>query len=234
MSAYTDVSEGRAGTALTVLAGKGGLNPCDEPTGLRLCPAREVTRAEALLALVVARGWQPQERADGSEAAPKFKFTDDFEKLELWDRRTPSYRNRVTLTGRGYDGNGLHVTIPRGSHFGADFRLDLSDKVDDDPEHLYFRYYLRLDPDWASSSSGKLPGFSGIYHGTGKGGFPSSPGSPGWSARVKFATSDASNGLAPLGYYVYHLGQEGRYGDGMTWNDAGRSEREAIGQLIPA
>ena len=42
-----------------------------------------------------------------------------------------------------------------------------------------------------------------------------------YSARMKFAGNRPDDPRARLGYYVYHLGQERRYGDGMQWNQAG-------------
>lgn len=220
--AYGDLDDHRHGAALAVLARRGAVVPCDAPVSRRLCPDRVVTRAEAVFALVVALKLDPAPAPAHQSRSPSPEFADNFKGLKLWDSRTPSSRNRVDLTDDGYSGSGLRVTVARGSHFGADFRLDLSDEVARDPERLFFRYFLRLDPNWATHSSGKLPGFSGIYTGTGKGGYPSSPSSPGWSARIKFSATAKDDPRAALGYYVYHLGQEGRYGDGMGWNEAGR------------
>jgi hypothetical protein len=39
---------------------------------------------------------------------------------------------------------------------------------------------------------------------------------------MKFSGSRPDDARARLGYYVYHLGQERRYGDGMDWNEAGK------------
>jgi len=219
---YRDLDDHRHGAALAILARRGAVVPCDAPVSRKLCPDREVTRAEAVFALVVALDLDPARAPTHKSRSPSPEFADNFKGLKLWDSRNPSSRNRVTLTDTGYSGSGLRVNIARGSHFGADFRLDLSEEVARDPERLFFRYFLRLDPDWATHSSGKLPGFSGIYTGTGKGGYPSSPSSPGWSARIKFSATADDDPRAALGYYVYHLGQEGRYGDGMGWNEAGR------------
>lgn len=220
---YFDLVDTPFGPWVAALANQGGLEACDEPIGSRMCPNQPVARDEAAFALVTALGLQPSTIiAAESPTADPIGFADGFETLALWDGRTPSARNRVSLTESGYGMSGLRVTIPRGSHFGADFKLDLNQTVGSDPELLYFRYFLRLDPDWAPTSSGKLPGFSGIYNYTGKGGYPSSATDPGWSARMEFFGTSPSDPRARLGYYVYHLGQEGRYGDGMAWNEAGK------------
>jgi hypothetical protein len=164
---------------------------------------------------------EPVVTAPSDTDLPPLDFGDSFDELSLWDGRSPSSRNRVRLTEKGYRDNALRVTIPEGSHFGADFKLHLDD-ADEAPDELYFRYYLKLDADWKTTSSGKLPGFSGVYGSSGKGGLVSRPSQPGWSARLMFTPARGDDNRVGLGYYVYHLGQETRYGDGLTWNEAGR------------
>jgi hypothetical protein len=222
---YLDLNDSPFGPAMALLARRGGLEPCDLPVGLRLCPRMRVTRAEAAYALVSALGLPPSSSvADRTESFP-IGFVDDFAALHLWDGRSPSSRNRVRLTPGGYRGTGLRVQIPKGSHFGADFKLDFSDRVGDEPELLYFRYMLRFDPDWVASVGGKLPGFSGVYGRSGKGGYRSSPSTPGWSARLQWFHNDRGDPRVTLGYYVYHLGQERKYGDSMAWGEAARLQR---------
>ncbi|HEX7100658.1 MAG TPA: S-layer homology domain-containing protein [Acidimicrobiia bacterium] len=217
---YADLKGSLFAGALTALASRGGIEPCDLPEDLRLCPDSPVTRDEAAFAVVTALGMRPTSISRSS--GPAVGFVDSFDTLRLWDGQRPSTRNRVGLTDAGYRGNALKVRMPSGSHYGADFELDLSRIVGEDPEVLYFRYFLRVEPGWDPIASGKLPGFSGIYNHTGKGGYPSKPSSPGWSARMKFAGNRPDDPRARLGYYVYHLGQERRYGDGMQWNEAGK------------
>lgn len=221
-SPYVDLDESPHGVSLAELARRGGVEPCDEPVGARLCPRAAVTRAEATFSLVTALGLSPAKASSTESEAPNIGFIDHFDSLNLWDGRARSNRNRVRITSEGYRGSGLRVTIAKGSHFGTDFKLDLSEAVGEDPELLYFRYMLRFDPDWATNTSGKLPGFSGVYGSTGKGGYRSSPSSPGWSARVQFFPNTADDPRVRLGYYVYHLGQQTDYGDGMAWGEAGR------------
>ncbi len=218
---YSDLDDSPYGLSIKSLARRGALHPCNPPTDTRLCPDRAVTRDEAVFSLTSALELGPAPSPSTRPEAPALGFEDAFEALDLWDGRRPSSRNRVGLTESGYRGSGLRVTIPKGSHFGADFKLDLSRVVGEEPEQLFFRYYLRLDPDWAPRTSGKLPGFSGVYGQSGKGGFQSTPSAPGWSARMEFFGTKEHDPRARLGYYVYHLGQEGRYGDGMSWNEAG-------------
>lgn len=219
---YVDLDQSPYGRSTKSLARRGALEPCNPPVDTRLCPERTVARDEAVFSLTSALDLGPTRSSTPAVDAPSLGFADAFEALDLWDGRVPSTRNRVNLTDGGYRGSGLNVTIPKGSHYGADFKLDLSSVVGEEPEHLFFRYFLRLDSDWAPKISGKLPGFSGVYSQSGKGGYESTPSDPGWSARMEFFGTREGDSRARLGYYVYHLGQEGRYGDGMSWNEAGK------------
>ncbi|MGD2061647.1 MAG: VCBS repeat-containing protein, partial [Acidimicrobiia bacterium] len=221
VDAYVDIAESPFADALAQLARRGGLLTCDSPVDRRLCPSAHVRRDEAVFALMTVMGLDPAEIEPAPGAVP-IGFGDSFDHLALWDGRGPSSRNRVRLASGGYRGSGLRVTIPRGSHYGADFRLHLEDAANEEPDRLYFRYYLKLDADWATTASGKLPGFSGVYGSSGKGGYQSSPTNPGWSARLMFSPARGDDPRVRLGYYVYHLGQETRYGDGVGWNEAGR------------
>lgn len=219
---FVDIVASPYRDALANLAERGGLLTCDSPVSVRLCPSSRVTRDEALFAIVTVLGLDPAPIERAEPDPPPLGFGDSFDSLSLWDGRAPSYRNRVRLTTDGYRDSGLRVSIPTGSHYGADFNLHLEDATANETDRLFFRYYLKLDPDWHTAKSGKLPGFSGIYGSSGKGGYPSSPLNPGWSARLMFSPALDDDPRVGLGYYVYHLGQETRYGDGVGWNEAGR------------
>ena len=83
-------------------------------------------------------------------------------------------------------GQALQVRIPRGKHLGLDLRYRFADKLGEEPEEIYFRYYLRLASDWnPTTDGGKLPGISGTYGKAGWGGRPSE-GNTGWSLRGGF------------------------------------------------
>jgi len=219
---FVDVASSPFGDAMVNLADRGGLLPCDSPVDRRLCPGAGVRRDEAIFALINVLGLDPAAIERAEPEPPPIGFGDSFNALSLWDGRAPSYRNRVALTTAGYNKTGLRVSVPRGSHYGADFHLHLEDTAVEAPDRLYFRYYLKFDADWVSRSSGKLPGFSGVYGSSGKGGYQSSPTNPGWSARLMFSPNHGDDPRVRIGYYVYHLGQETRYGDNVGWNEAGR------------
>lgn len=221
-ASYSDLTRSPMSGAIVELARRGALEPCDAPVDSQLCPRSGVSRDEAAFSLVKSLGLQPRRVTVEERELEPIDFGDSFDELALWDGRSPGYRNRVRLTGDGFKATALDVRIPRGSHFGADFRLDLSRTVPDEPERLFFRYFLRFDPDWATETSGKLPGFSGVYGSTGKGGYQSRPWEPGWSARLMFKPAEEGDRRVRLGYYVYHLGQRTRFGDKLTWNESGR------------
>lgn len=219
---FVDVASTPFRDALVNLADRGGVLTCDSPVDRRLCPDSTVRRDEAIFALITVLGYNPAAIERAEPETPPVGFGDSFSALSLWDGRAPSYRNRVQLTSSGYNESGLRVSIPRGSHYGADFHLHLEDAATEEPDRLYFRYYLKFDSDWVSRSSGKLPGFSGVYGSSGKGGYQSSPSNPGWSARLMFSPNNGDDPRVSIGYYVYHLGQETQYGDNVRWNEAGR------------
>lgn len=218
---YSDLGDSAFKDPVSLLAAQGGLLACDQPTNRRLCPDAEVQKDEAIFAVVSVMGLAAVRTASRDRGLAPIGFGDNFDELSLWDNRSPSPRNRVSLTNGGYQDTALRVSIPKGSHYGTDFALHLEDAVDDVPEQLFFRYYVKFDRDWIATSHGKLPGFSGVYGSSGKGGYQSRPSEPGWSARMMFSPNHGADPRIDLGYYVYHLGQEKRYGDGLDWNEAG-------------
>ncbi|MDH5294891.1 MAG: S-layer homology domain-containing protein [Acidimicrobiia bacterium] len=121
---------------------------------------------------------------------------------------------RTTIV-KGFVGEAARVVIPALTHRGAGGIL----RMDPTPDEAWFRYYLRLDS-WNASSSGKLPGFAGLYSDSARGCIPSAEESPGWSARTMYeatGTEGAQPGRVRLGTYLYHLGQAGTCGDQILW-----------------
>lgn len=117
----------------------------------------------------------------------------------------------------GFVDQGLHVTIPQGGFRGFGPYARLPQRADE----AWFRYYVFLS-DFRPVSSGKLPGpadASGTP--TAKGCKPSTTEDPGWSARLMFetiGTAGAGPTEVPIGYYLYHLGQERDCGDEMLFD----------------
>lgn len=222
---YSDLGDSLYREPMAKLAAAGGIKSCDPPLNRKLCPLATVARGEGIYAVVMAMGLGPSGSLSPDPRLEPLGFGDGFHHLSLWDGRSPSARNNVAITNDGYLGTGIRVRIARGSHFGSDFHLHLAEATKNVPERLFFRYYIKFDDDWQTTTAGKLPGFSGVYGATGKGGFRSSPSQPGWSARLMFHPNNGDDKRVSLGYYVYHLGQERRYGDGLRWNEAGRLNR---------
>lgn len=168
----------------------------------------------------------------GISADPAVLFADRMESGKLAPGWTPAQivQSRVIRTGEdparpaGQPRNSLRVTIPRGENLGLDLRYDFLLQGKKEPQEVFLRYYLRVDPEWmASPDSGKLPGFGGTYNKAGWGGRPWD-GQQGWSARGGFGKSAEAGHPAqrrlPLASYVYHAGNRTPYGDIFLWGGA--------------
>jgi hypothetical protein len=117
---------------------------------------------------------------------------------------------------RGYNGKGLRVTIPPGGYRGFGPYARLPRVVDE----AWFRYMIRLDG-FYPTSSGKLPGLADAStHYTAKGCNPSTESDPGWSGRLMFdavGTHGAGPREVPIGLYLYHLDQASSCGDELMF-----------------
>jgi hypothetical protein len=121
------------------------------------------------------------------------------------------------------NGRALRVTIPRGGNLGLDMGFNFKDKLGEEPEEVYFRYYLRFADDWAPTvEGGKLPGIGGTYGRAGWGG-RKSDGTAGWSMRGLFGRmSEEGNPLREytwIGTYAYHAEMKGFSGDNWVWTE---------------
>ena len=99
-------------------------------------------------------------------------------------------------------------------------------EIGEEPEEIFFRYYLRLADDWNQTlQGGKMPGISGTYGVAGWGG-RKVDGTDGWSARGSFSlTIPEGNplaGLTPMGNYCYHADMKGYYGNVWIWQEGYR------------
>ena len=115
----------------------------------------------------------------------------------------------------------LRVKIVKGKNFGLNTEYKFIERIGEEPEEIYLRYYLRLGDDWNQTvDGGKLPGIAGTYNKAGWGS-RRSDGTDGWSARGLFGkTLPAGNPLAgrtPIGSYVYHTDQADFTGDSWIW-----------------
>jgi|GEM_PF-534743 len=120
-------------------------------------------------------------------------------------------------------GRAMRIKIDRGGHYGASIMYRFKGQVGQEPQEIYFRYYLRLADDWNPAGGGKMPGISGTYGRAGWGGRPSD-GRNGWSARGQF--NRQVDGKTPVGYYCYHADMKGRYGSNWIWDTEKRGYLE--------
>ncbi len=112
-------------------------------------------------------------------------------------------------------GQALQLRVEQGGHYGASMEFAFRKHGLEEPEEIYFRYYLRFGDDWDPRQGGKLPGIDGTYGRAGWGGRPSD-GRNGWSARGLF--DGQKNGKTPIGFYCYHADMKGRYGSHWVWD----------------
>ncbi len=141
----------------------------------------------------------------------------DFED-EAWWRAWGSTKQPVNTSlvegdaALGGQGKSLRVTVPKGKHLGTTFGYRFRERIGVEPEEIYFRYYIKFDPDWRNAiSDGKMPGISGTYGKAGWGGRKVN-GSDGWSARGLFISRPGGTSTF-LGFYCYHADMRGRYGE---------------------
>lgn len=138
-------------------------------------------------------------------------FEDDAWKKD-WDVNKPDTFTVVEgEAARGGKGRSIRVEIPAGSCGGSSLIYKFKKRIGREPEEMYFRYYVKLDPSWANAiDGGKMPGMSGTYGRAGWGG-RAVDGKNGWSARGGFMKPTAES--TTLSYYCYHADQKSNYGD---------------------
>jgi len=163
-------------------------------------------------------------------ASADIVFTCDFESdtwYEEWAIRRPNGHADVVEADPGrkfrpLDGKALRVRVDQGGHYGLSVQFYFKKQLGEEPEEIYFRYYLRFADDWAPARGGKLPGIAGTYGRAGWGGRAVN-GRDGWSARGLFLGQ--KDGRTPIGFYCYHADMKGSYGSNWVW------DRDRLGYL---
>ena len=132
-------------------------------------------------------------------------FTCDFEDKnwhEKWEMS--ARRDLVEIVSadderefRPLDGKALRIKVKKSGHYGASLEYRFRKNHGNEPESVYFRYYLRFADDWNPQRGGKLPGLAGTYGRAGWGGRPVD-GKNGWSARGLFEGQKANATLYRL------------------------------------
>lgn len=166
----------------------------------------------------------------GIGRAPEVLFAADFEQedwLSAWNRMT---RSEMAIVDAGEQngfaplrGKALKTTLKQGENNALNLRYLFARRHGEEPEEIYFRYYLRFGTDWnPDRDGGKLPGLAGTY-GKGGWGMRKSDGTNGWSVRGAFARSmpaGAGEGrVTPIGSYVYQADMKGNSGSNWGWGD---------------
>lgn len=119
-------------------------------------------------------------------------------------------------------GKAVRVRMGKGSNYGGSLHYKFAQETGEEPEEIYWRYYLRFSDTWNPTvTGGKLPGVAGTYGRAGWGGRPVD-GTNGWSARGTFHTAMNDNppfgeNKNPIGWYCYHADMDGSYGDVWYW-----------------
>ncbi len=122
-----------------------------------------------------------------------------------------------------FSGKALRAWLAENSNYGSSMGYKFQEKTGQEPEEIYFRYYLRLGSNWNQTVyCGKMPGISGTYGKAGWGG-RKPDGTDGWSARGSFGLTipqdnNPLGGRTPMGTYCYYADQPGSYGDIWYWN----------------
>src|SRR5262245_32587284 len=184
--------------------------------------------AVGLLSLGTLRADEPAKRPEPAGRGDVL-LSCDFEQDDWWRPWGTAKQpvNTALVEGEkafGGKGRSLQVTVPRGQHLGTTFAYKFRDRIGAEPEEIYFRYYLKFDPDWKhATSGGKLPGISGTYGKAGWGGRKVN-GSDGWSARGLFETRNGADASA-IGFYCYHADMRGRYGENWRFQPRLAHER---------
>lgn len=144
--------------------------------------------------------------------------------------RVPENQYTFTVANSPYDGSQWMSTLLReGKHWGATVFHFFPDHGQvtagldaNQPDEIYSRISFRLADDWEQPDEGDTckiywAGGNLSAGGAGKGGTRPT-GDNGWSVRVYLQGPDDDNTVS-IGSYVYHLDQDGQFGDLWEWPD---------------
>lgn len=168
-----------------------------------------------IVAVDVARGAGSEYLVLPFESGPTSWTTD-------WYDAVLGSRNRISQISDGVAGKAINVSVPAGSHFGTAAHYRFADQGLNDPDDLYYRYFLRLPTSFKNYGTGKIPGPAGMYNSSGRNGIKPTDANPGWSARMQFSppTTPAASNTTAIGFYVYHRDQARTTGDSLMWDPA--------------
>jgi hypothetical protein len=131
--------------------------------------------------------------------------------------------NYSIVEGDAYAGSEyLTAQLDSGGHWGGNLLYYFPAHDMGQPDEVYTRIHIRLDPDWEMADSNttcKLY-WAGTNLEAGDGGLGGGvpTGDNGWSVRV-FCRGSSADGAVTPSSYIYHMDQGGQYGDMVDWND---------------
>lgn len=147
---------------------------------------------------------------------------DDMSVSEAYDTSYGTRSSNYSIVS-GDSSAGTHymdATLHSGSHWGGNVFYYFPEHGHGQPDEVYSRIYIRLDPNWEMADSDttcKLywAGANMSAGDAGLGGRQPS-GDDGFSTRV-FCHGPASDGDVTFASYIYHMDQGGTYGDMIDW-----------------
>lgn len=148
-------------------------------------------------------------------------WTDTF--YDIW---TDNNDTDSIVDASGRAGNQINISVLSGEHYGMDAKHYHEDFTGSQPTECYHRFWLRIGSNFQNSIThdGKLPGYGGMDNpDTNEGSGGGDATGTGWSARMGWRhpdNYDTSQGWEP-DYYVYHMDQDGSYGDHFLWDHQG-------------
>lgn len=153
------------------------------------------------------------------EGHPDVIFVDTFDGPKI---KPEWYWQRKLRKGQVNNGHiSGDVDPERKDNSAINIRYFFAKHIKEEPTEIFFRYSIRFHKDFIyATQGGKLPGQSGTYNTCGWGGRTPSDTCRGWSARMHFKLPIKAGpyiDMIPIGTYLYHLGQEGKYGDAEMW-----------------
>ena len=133
-----------------------------EVASTRLLCARSIGRLRILIFVLVALiTANAAAEAAGAEASKPF-FSCDFESPEWyleWGERQTDERVETVASDEvrkfvPHDGKALRVRVDQGGHYGTSISFRFREQTGQEPEAVFFRYYLRFADDWDPARGG--------------------------------------------------------------------------------
>lgn len=160
----------------------------------------------------------------GSVSSDVYVPMDGMSLSEAYDLSYGTRDGNATITSNEpYAGSDcLDTVLSSGGHWGTNLFYYFPEHGHGQPDEVYSRIYIRLDPNWEMADSNttcKLY-WAGANLSAGSGGHGGGvpTGENGFSTRV-FCQGSSSDGAVTPCSYLYHMDQDGTYGDMIEWGN---------------